>query len=314
MKNLYLLLLLSLPVQSLANDKLTLIPDWFVNPDHGPIIIAREKGYFKDAGLEVEIIPPADPADPPKLVAAGKADIAVSYQPQLHLQVHAGLPLVRVGTLVATPLNCLLVLADGPIKSVADLAGKKVGFSVAGVEEALLGAILKPHGLGMNDVELVNVNWSLSPSLMAKQVDAVIGAFRNFELNQMKIEGVGGRCFYLEEEGLPAYDELIYVANPKVMDKDKIGRFLAATEKATQFIINHPAASWEIFSATAKELQDELNRLAWRDTLPRFALRPAALDTGRYRRMEAFLEDAGLIEKTFTMDKIALDVSAPDHD
>jgi len=314
MKNLYLLLLLSLPVQSLANDKLTLILDWFVNPDHGPIIIAREKGYFKDAGLEVEIIPPADPADPPKLVAAGKADIAVSYQPQLHLQVHAGLPLVRVGTLVATPLNCLLVLADGPIKSVADLAGKKVGFSVAGVEEALLGAILKPHGLGMNDVELVNVNWSLSPSLMAKQVDAVIGAFRNFELNQMKIEGVGGRCFYLEEEGLPAYDELIYVANPKVMDKDKIGRFLAATEKATQFIINHPVASWEIFSSTAKELQDELNRLAWRDTLPRFALRPAALDTGRYRRMEAFLEDAGLIEKTFTMDKIALDVSAPDHD
>jgi len=314
MKNLYLLLLLSLPVQSLADDKLTLILDWFVNPDHGPIIIAREKGYFKDAGLEIEIIPPADPADPPKLVAAGKADIAVSYQPQLHLQVHAGLPLVRVGTLVATPLNCLLVLADGPIKSVADLAGMKVGFSVADVEEALLGAILKPHGLGMNDVELVNVNWSMSPSLMSKQVDAVIGAFRNFELNQMKIEGVGGRCFYLEEEGLPAYDELIYVANPKGMDKDKIGRFLAATEKATQFIINHPEESWAMFSATAKELQDELNRLAWRDTLPRFALRPAALDAGRYQRMEAFLKDAGLIDKTFTTDKIALDVSAPGHE
>lgn len=314
MKNLYLLLLLSLPVQSLADDKLTLILDWFVNPDHGPIIIAREKGYFKDAGLEIEIIPPADPADPPKLVAAGKADIAVSYQPQLHLQVHAGLPLVRVGTLVATPLNCLLVLADGPIKSAADLAGMKVGFSVAGVEEALLGAILKPHGLGMNDVELVNVNWSMSPSLMSKQVDAVIGAFRNFELNQMKIEGVGGRCFYLEEEGLPAYDELIYVANPKGMDKDKIGRFLAATEKATQFIINHPEESWAMFSATAKELQDELNRLAWRDTLPRFALRPAALDAGRYQRMEAFLKDAGLIDKTFTTDKIALDVSAPGHE
>ena len=209
MKNLYLVLLLALPFHSSANDKLTLILDWFINPDHGPIIIAKENGYFKDAGLEVEIIAPADPADPPKMVAAGKADIAVSYQPQLHLQVHEGLPLVRVGTLGATPWNCLLVLADGPIKSIADLAGKKVGFSVAGVEEALLGAILKPHGLGMNDVELVNVNWSLSPSLMSKQVDAVIGAFRNFELNQMAIEGVEGRCFYLEEEGLPAYDELI---------------------------------------------------------------------------------------------------------
>ena len=311
MKHLYLVLLLALPFHSSANDKLTLILDWFINPDHGPIIIAKENGYFKDAGLEVEIIAPADPADPPKMVAAGKADIAVSYQPQLHLQVHESLPLVRVGTLVATPLNCLLVLADGPIKSIADLAGKKVGFSVAGVEEALLGAILKPHGLGMNDVELVNVNWSLSPSLMSKQVDAVIGAFRNFELNQMAIEGVEGRCFYLEEEGLPAYDELIYVANPDDMDKDKIARFLAATEKATQFIVNHPEESWKIFSSTAKELQDELNKLAWRDTLPRFALRPAALDIGRYQRMEAFLHGAGLIDETYAVEKFAIDISAP---
>lgn len=295
--------------QSIASDKLSLILDWFVNPDHGPIIIAAEKGYFAEQGLDVEIIPPADPSDPPKLVAAGKADLAVSYQPQLHLQVHGGLPLVRVGTLVATPLNCLLVLRDGEIRTLADLKGKKVGFSVAGVEEALLGAILKPHNLGFEDVELVNVNWSLSPSLMSGQVDAVIGAFRNFELNQMNIEGVPGRCFYLEEEGLPAYDELIYVANTRLSGDDRIVRFLAATEKATQFIINHPQQSWEIFAATAKELQDELNRRAWRDTLPRFALRPAALDAGRYARMEAFLHQAGLIDSQLPVNDLAIDVT-----
>jgi putative hydroxymethylpyrimidine transport system substrate-binding protein len=146
---------------------------------------------------------------------------------------------------------------------------------------------------------------------MSKQVDAVIGAFRNFELNQMAIEGVEGRCFYLEEEGLPAYDELIYVANPNNMDKDTIARFLAAIEKATQFIVNHPEDSWSIFSATAKELQDELNKLAWRDTLPRFALRPAALDIGRYQRMEAFLKEAGLIDTTYAVKRFAIDVSAP---
>merc|ERR1711964_643422 len=98
--------------------------DWFVNPDHGPIIIAQEKGYFAEQDLAVKIVAPADPSDPPKLVAAGKADLAISYQPQLHLQIHEGLPLKRVGTLVATPLNCLLTLADGPVKSPADLAGK----------------------------------------------------------------------------------------------------------------------------------------------------------------------------------------------
>ncbi len=296
--------------QALAADKMTLLLDWFINPDHGPIIVAQEKGYFTDQGLEVEIVAPADPADPPKLVAAGKADLAVSYQPQLHLQVHEGLPLARVGTLVATPLNCLLVLENGPIKTISDLAGKKIGFSVAGVEEALLSTILKKNGVDYDSIELVNVNWSLSPSLMSKQVDAVIGAFRNFELNQMELEEVPGKCFYLEEEGIPSYDELIYVANTDSMDKNKISRFLAATELATQFIVNHPQESWQIFSATAKELQDELNERAWADTLPRFALRPAALDAGRYNRMEQFLNDAGLIDSRLSIDQLAIDVTA----
>ncbi|MEP4195284.1 MAG: ABC transporter substrate-binding protein [Aliishimia sp.] len=303
------LLLVANPL--LAQDKMTLLLDWFVNPDHGPIIVAQEKGYFAEQNLTVEIIAPADPSAPPKMVAAGQADLAISYQPQLHLHIHEGLPLQRVGTLVATPLNCLLVLAEGAIQSPADLKGRKVGFSVGGVEEAVLGSILKTYDVQLSDVELVNVNWSLSPSLMSGQVDAVIGAFRNFELNQMEIEGVPGRCFFVEEEGLPAYDELIYVANKDTMDVALIQRFLAATEKATQYIINHPTESWELFSGTAPELQDALNERAWGDTLPRFALRPAAMDAGRYARFETFLFDAGLIPSVNAVFDIAIDVSAP---
>ena len=307
----YLTLILALmAAPAMAQDKMTLILDWFVNPDHGPILLAEELGYFEEAGLEVEVVAPADPSDPPKMVAAGKADLGIAYQPQLHLQVEEGLPLRRVGTLIATPLNCLLVLEDGPVKSTADLEGRKVGFSVAGVEEALLSAILAQHDLTLDDIELVNVNWSLSPSLMSGQVDAVIGAYRNFELNQMEIEEVPGRCFYVEEEGVPAYDELIYVANPETMDADMIRRFLHATERATQYIMNHPQESWEIFAGTSRELQDELNEKAWVDTFPRFATRPAALDHARYRTFERFLLDAGMIEEETPVSGIALDVNA----
>ena len=293
----------------IADEKMRVLLDWFVNPDHGPLIIAQENGYFADVGLEVEIIAPADPSAPPKLVAAGQADIAISYQPQLHLQIAEGLPLIRVGTLVATPLNCLLALEDGPIKTLADLKGKKVGYSVAGVEEALLTGMLARHNVKFSDIDLINVNFSLSPALMSGQVDAVIGAFRNFELNQMDIEGVAGRCFYLEEEGIPSYDELIYVANPDKMDVDKIRRFIGATELATQFIINNPQQSWEIFSGTAKELQNELNKRAWGDTLPRFALRPAAFDAGRYNRFQNFLIDSGLLLEAMPINKITVDVT-----
>ena len=295
---------------ALAQDKLTLVLDWFVNPDHGPIVIAQENGYFADAGLEVTVIAPADPADPPKMVAAGKADLAISYQPLLHLQVAEGMPLIRVGTLIATPLNCLLVLKDGPVKTLADLKGRKVGFSVAGLEEAVLGAMLKPHGLTMADVTLVNVNWSLSPALMSGQVDAVIGAFRNFELTQMALAGVEGRCFYPEEEGVPAYDELIYIANPTTMDVAKTRRFLAATERAAQFIVNHPKEAWAIFAATSPELQDALNKQAWLDTLPRFSQSPAGLDAGRYATFEAFLAGAGLVQGGRAVSQLAVDLGA----
>ena len=308
MKHLTLAAALLAASPAVAADEMTVLLDWFVNPDHGPIIVAQEKGYFADQGLDVEIIAPADPSDPPKLVAAGQAELAISYQPQLHLQVAEGLPLKRVGTLVATPLNCLLVLEDGPIKEISDLKGAKIGYSVAGVEEALLSAILGKHGLSVDDVELVNVSWSLSPSLMSGQVDAVLGAYRNFELNQMEIEGVEGKCFYIEEEGVPTYDELIYVANKDSMDTDKIRRFLRATELATQYIVNHPEESWTVFSGTSPELQDELNEMAWADTLPRFALRPEALDEGRYVRFEQFLSDAGLITGTRAVDDLAVDL------
>lgn len=295
---------------ALAQDRLTLVLDWFVNPNHGPIILAQEKGFFAAEGLTVEVIAPADPADPPKMAAAGRADLAISYQPQLHLQVAEGLPLLRVGTLIASPLNCLLVLKDGPVASVADLKGRKVGFSVAGVDEAILTTVLASADLTLDDAELVNVGWSLAPALMAGQVDAVIGVARNFQLNQMAIEGIEGRCFNLEELGVPGYDELIYVANPATMDRAKLRRFLAATERATQFIVNHPEESWAVFAATAPELQDELNARAWKDTLPRFALRPAALDAGRYARFEAFLAEAGLIPGGRPVADLAVDLGA----
>jgi putative hydroxymethylpyrimidine transport system substrate-binding protein len=292
-----------------AADKLTVLLDWFVNPDHGPLIVADQLGYFRDANLDIKLIAPSDPNDPPKLVAAGKADIAVSYQPQLHIQVAAGLPLVRIGTLVATPLNSLVVLRDGPIKTIADLKGKKIGFSVGGFEDALLAAMLARHGLQPSDVTMINVNFSLSPSLVSGQVDAVIGAFRNFELNQMDIINKPGRAFFVEEEGVPAYDELILVANRADLAKPALRRFVNAIERATQYMVNHPDDAWKRFIASDKKLDDELNRRAWRDTLPRFALRPGALDRTRYNRFAKWLAERGMVKKTPPLDSYAVELA-----
>ena len=300
---------MAVPGTADAQDRLTVMLDWFVNPDHAPLFVAQEAGYFDDAGLDVELIAPADPNDPPKLVAAGKADVAISYQPQLHIQVDQGLPLRRIGTLVSTPLNSVVVLADGPIRSIADLKGRKIGFSVGGFEDVLLKAMLERHGLTLNDVTLINVNFSLSPSIISGQVDAVIGAFRNFELNQMDIVGRPGRAFFIEEEGIPTYDELILVAHADKLSDPRLRRLLNAIEKGTQFLINHPDESWKLFLRGRDELDDELNKRAWRDTLPRFALRPAALDRARYARFAKFLAHHGMIKSAGAVSDYAIELA-----
>jgi len=119
-------MMLSAPAQ--AAEKLTVLLDWFVNPDHAPLVIAKVGGFFARADLDVELVAPSDPSTPPRLVAAKQADIAVSYQPNLMLDLDQGLPLIRFGTLVETPLNSLIVLEDGPVKTLADLKGRKIGY------------------------------------------------------------------------------------------------------------------------------------------------------------------------------------------
>ena len=300
------LLLGAVPVQ--AADKLTVLLDWFTNPDHAPVITAVTKGYFEAEGLEVELIEPADPAMPPKLVAAGQGDIAISYQQTLNAQFEEGLPVKRIGTLVETPLNSLIVLKDGPVQELADLKGKKIGFSVSGFEDAMLNQMLGTVGLSAKDVELINVNFALSPALMSGQVDAVIGAYRNFELTQIEIEGKEGKAFFPEEHGVPVFDELIYLVHRDQVDDPRFARFMAAIEAATIYLTNHPQDAWQAFIEAYPHLDDELNRRAWTDTLPRFAKRPAALDAGRYQRFAEFLFESGLIKSVPPVSDYAVEI------
>lgn len=287
-----------------AADKLTVLLEWFVNPDHAPLVVAKQLGLFDKAGLDVELIPPADPSAVPRLVSAGQADVGIHYQPNLYLDHAAGLPLVRFGTLVETPLNTVTVLANGPIRSLKDLKGKTVGFSVSGFEDAMLGRMLASEGLSKDDVTLVNVNFALSPSLIGGKVDATIGGFRNFELTQMRIEGYEGRSFFPEEHGVPVYDELIFVTRKDLSGDDRLPRFLAAVEEGAIYLTNHPQEAWDLFVKAYPNLDDALNKQAFADTLPRFAKRPAALDRVRYERFAAFMKESGLIPTAPSVDDI----------
>ena len=273
-----------------AQEKLTVLLDWFINPDHAPLLIAQELGYFKNEGLEVRLIPPSDPNDPPKLLAAKQADIALSYQPNLYLLVAEGLPIARIGTLIDTPLNSLIVLADSSIQTIADLKGKTIGYSVGGFEDIYLTAMLDKYGLKLSDVTLISLNFSLSSALLTKKVDAVIGAFRNFELNQLSLMNIKALAFFPEEEGVPLYDELIFIVHQDRIHDQQFKRFLKAIQRAVIFILNNPEKSWEIARKAYPDINDPLNQLAWMDTLRRFSHNPSLLDWKKYQDFVDFLK------------------------
>ena len=288
-------LLLVAALGARAADKITLVLDWYINPDHAPIAVAEQIGAFKEAGLDVTLVPPSDPALPPRLVAAGQADLAITYQQQLYYFAQDKLPLVRVGTLVNTPLDTIITL-DKRIKTPADLKGKRVGYSVGGTEGATLDTIARHVNIDPKSIKTVNVNFQLTSALLAGQVDAILGGYRNIEAVELALQGKEPVVMNVEDYGIPAYDELVIVANRAEARTPKIKKFLAALQKGVTYLRAHPQESWQAFAKAHPELDTELNKQAWFKTAPLFAADPAALDRGRYDAYGRFLLDNKLIK------------------
>ena len=259
-------------------------------------MVAEALGYFDEAGLDVILIEPADPTAPPFQVAAGQGDIAISYQPDFHLLTNQGVDIQWVGTIVDSPLNSLVVSADGPIQTLADLKGERVGFSVEGFQTALLETMIATAGLSLADVELINVNFSLSPSIYAGQVVAAIGAFRNFELNQMDLDGEPGRAFLPEDFGVPSYAELIFCHKPQSAASENTAKFLEAVQRGAIAIQEDPEGTFDLFIQGRETLLDTpLNRRAWIDTVPKLTTEVVGFNPAQFEAMETYMTDAGLI-------------------
>jgi putative hydroxymethylpyrimidine transport system substrate-binding protein len=274
---------------------LTVILDWFMNPDHAPLFVAKWQGFFAAQDLDVEWINPADPADPPKWVAAGKADIAITYEPKFLIAQKQGLPLAWLAALVATPLDCMITLQDSGINSIQDFKGKRIGYSSGDVDGVLLTRVLKQAGLTEKDVTLINIHYNLTQPLLAHQVDVVTGAMRNFEPNEIVLAGQKPKLFYVEDYGIPNYEELIFITSKKEAGDPALAKFTTALQQGTAYLLKHPEESWQAFAKAYPELNNELNRRAWFETLPHFARRPTAYDAKAYQQMRIFLQQQGLL-------------------
>lgn len=287
-------------------ENLTVILDWFPNPNHAPLIIAAQKGFFKEEGLDVKLIGPSDPTDPPKWIAAKKADIGITYQPELMEQIDRGLPLVGIGTLIDKPLNCLVVLKDSGIKELNDLKGKHIGSSSGGLSSVMIKTILSKQGFTNQDVELVNVRYNLSQALLSHKVDAVSGMMRNFEVPQLELTNHKVIAFFPEEHGIPNYSELVFISHLDNVKDKRFPRFMTAIKKAVQYLDDHPEETWKLFIKQYPEANNAVNREAWFATMPYFAEDPNQFNFDDWQRFAKFLKQNHLIRKIQPVSRYAV--------
>jgi len=299
-----LLLLATANVQ--AAEKVRLLLDWFINPNHAAIFAAQHSGAFKKEGLDVEMIAPADSASVPLLLAAGKVDLAISYQPQLYTLVDKDVPVIRVGTLINQPLNTLTTVSDD-IHSLKDFAGKTIGYAVPGTEDVAIRNMLTSQGVDADSVKLINLNMDGTSALLTHKIDGAMTIFRNYELLDLKDKGAQPTVFKPEDYGVPAYDELIILANQKTAAQDKrIPAFLRGLDAGVAWLRAHPQEAWQAFIKQYPELNTPLNHEAWQATLPYFAEHSAAFDQARYQAFSEYMKGNGVIKAVAPMGRYSL--------
>ncbi|MDI4638281.1 MULTISPECIES: ABC transporter substrate-binding protein [Halomonadaceae] len=300
------------PIEPPPTRELRLVLDWYPSPQHAALLIAQAHGELKRRGVSLTIITPADPSVPAKLVAAGRADLAVGREPQLHMLIDKGLPLVRVATLIDTPLSSLIVREDSDITDITDLAGKTLGYAFQDSINPTLATMLNHHGMTLNDVTVEKIDFAMVRALAEKSVDALIGAPRNVIPALLGQEGLPTRRFLPEEHGLPLHDGLVLIANRDHLSakRDDIDHLLAALEEATNWMINHPDQAWQLLVKQEPSLDSDANQQAWQASLRRMSPSPAQLNVSRYATFETFLKKKAFIDEATPIKRLAVDPSS----
>ena len=255
-----------------GSKRVELMLDYFPNADHAGIYAAQAGGDFKQAGLDVEIRQPPDPAAPIKQVAAGRVDLAISYEPEVLRARDQGLAVVSVAALVQKPLTSIISLPKAKIAGPEDLKGKTVGTAGIDYQEAYLRAILTNAGVSPSSVKVRNVGFGFSPALIAGKIDAALGAFWNYEGQELKLRGKRPGIIRIDEAGVPTYNELVLVANKSALDRDagKIRAFIGAISRGTRDVRRDPDKAIDGLLEANPDLDPELQRASVGVTLPLF--------------------------------------------
>lgn len=246
--------------------------DWTPNTDHTGLYAALARGDFRRAGVAPSIVVPSNPGAALEEVAAGKADFAVSYEPDVLLARAQGVPVVSVMALVDRPLNTILSLRSSGITSAADLRHKRIGITGVPSDYAVVDAVLAHAGIPRSQVTLVRVGYSLLPSLLRHRVDAVEGVYWTWEAVQLSQQGYKVNVLHLDKSGVPTYDELVLVTSTALAKNDAalVSRVVGVVQRGYAYAAAHPVAAGQDLLKETHGLSPSLVRASLRLLAPAF--------------------------------------------
>ncbi len=244
--------------------------DWFPNADHAPLYAALAHGEFRAVGLDVHLLAPSETDEPLKLLAAGKVDMAISYEPELMLARDQGLRLVSIGALVQRPLTSIIALPGAHVSSVSDLHGKTVGTAGIPYQAAMLKAALHSAHLGANAAKEVNVGFDLVPAMLSGKVDATLGGYWNYEAVQLELAHRSPTVIPVDQAGVPTYDELILVVREEEAHRrgQDLRAFMQALSRGEREVRADPAEAAALVIKANPSLPHKLQLESIRRTLP----------------------------------------------
>ncbi|MFI5010586.1 MAG: ABC transporter substrate-binding protein, partial [Solirubrobacterales bacterium] len=243
-----------------ATKTFTVMLDYFPNADHAALYSAIANGDFRAGGLDVKPETPANPAEPLRLLAAGKVDMAISYEPEVLIARDQGLRVVSIAALVQRPLTSIIALPNQHVKSVADLKGRKVGTAGIPYQAAELKTALRDAGVDPSTVKEVNVGFNLVPAMLSGKVAATLGGFWNYEAIQLEELHRHPVTIPVDEAGVPEYNELVLVvrevqAHARGQD---LRAFLQALTRGQREVRADPAGAASLIVRANPSLQHRL--------------------------------------------------------
>lgn len=255
-----------------TRQSMTLMLDWFPNADHVGIYQALAEGDFTRAGLDVHVQVPSNVSDPLELVATGKVDAAVTYEPEVLLARDQNLPVVSVAAIVQQPLTSIISIGKHAIRSPAQLRGKTVGDAGIPYQHAYLQTILRHAGVPAGSVREVNVGEGLVPAMLSRRVDATLGGYWNYEAIELAQMRKHPSVLRMNQVGVPTYDELVVAVRESTLTghPDEIRRFVQALARGYESARNDPQAAVDSLVRANPGLDRKLQLASVRATLPAF--------------------------------------------